>query len=175
MATYFNKITAEQAALIAESPLFFVASGADGYSCGPNGEGPINLSPKSGSPLHVINENVVAYLDYVGSGNETARHAGTGGPATFMVCSFSEQNAAIVKLYGHAKIFALEDYEYSARLLELTASELALPERQIVELEVVSTITSCGYGVPIMSFVSDRTTQDRGRDFKQGKSASSVR
>ena len=75
MATYFRAITDEQAALIRNAHLFFVASADPSLGEGPEGVGPVNLSPKGGVPLHVLSPNKVAYLDYKGSGNETARHA----------------------------------------------------------------------------------------------------
>lgn len=166
MATFYEAITAEQAVLIRESPLFFVASGANDLSPGPGGAGPINLSPKGGTPLHIIENDRVAYLDYTGSGNETARHASTGGPVTLMVCSFSEQDAAIVKLFGHARLFATGEYEFSELLLGAPFSDIALPQRQIVEVMIDRTVTSCGYGVPLMDFVAERTTGNRGRKYK---------
>ncbi|PKB66435.1 MAG: hypothetical protein BZY81_07190 [SAR202 cluster bacterium Io17-Chloro-G4] len=88
MATWDDHITEEQANLIKECALFFVATADPELKSGSNGEGAINMSPKGGVPLHVIGPNRIAYLDYVGSGNETARHSNNGGPITVMVCSF---------------------------------------------------------------------------------------
>ena len=88
MATYYTFITDEQAALIENAPLFFVATADPNLENGPDGTGALNLSPKGGTPLHILTPNRVAYLDYPGSGNETARHAISGGPITIMVCSF---------------------------------------------------------------------------------------
>jgi len=75
MSTPFDHIKPEQAELIRSSPVSFVASVADDLSKGPDGQGPVNLSPKGGSPLHVIGPNRVAYVGYTASGNETSRHA----------------------------------------------------------------------------------------------------
>jgi hypothetical protein len=38
--------------------------------------------------------------------------------------------------------------------------------RQVIVLDVESTMTSCGYGVPIMEFKRHRTKDDRGRRYK---------
>ena len=38
-----------------------------------------HVSPKGGAPLHILGRDHVAYLDYLGSGNETARHSLAGG------------------------------------------------------------------------------------------------
>ncbi len=102
MASYYASITEEQAALIRGAPLFFVATADPHLASGPHGSGPVNLSPKGNIPLHILSPNRVAFLDYVGSGNETARHSLAGGPITVMVCAFEAEHAAIVRLYGTA-------------------------------------------------------------------------
>src|SRR5512139_2375587 len=104
MATYYTSITDEQAVLIHSAPVFFVASVDPALTKGPGEVGPVNLSPKGGVKLHLINRNRVAYLDYPGSGDETARHAQANGPITIMLCSFEESDAAIVKLFGTATV-----------------------------------------------------------------------
>ncbi len=166
MARSNPHITDEQAALIESSPLFFVATADPGLASGPDAIGPVNLSPKGGVPLHVLGPTRVAYLDYMGSGNETARHTTEGGPITVMVCSFEEENAAIVRLYGTASATPLEQSPLASLLAEQPAAELKLRERQVIEVEVDRTVTSCGFGVPVMSFVRERTVDNRGRRFK---------
>jgi hypothetical protein len=170
MATYYPSITAEQAELIRTSPLFFVATADPQLAPGPHGVGPVNLSPKGGVPLHILTPNRVAYLDYVGSGNETARHSAAGGPITVMVCSFDEADAAIVRLYGRARVTPLADSPLAELLLQHSTEELKLPQRQVVEIEVERTATSCGYGVPAMAFVRERRVEDRGRRYKDRRS-----
>ena len=162
-------ITEEQAALIRASKVFFVASAAPGLSDGLDGQGPVNLSPKGGVPLHVIDPRRVAFLDYAGSGNETARHALAGGPITLMVMSMDGEDAAIVRLYGHARVVPIEQSELTERLLAAPADDLELPARQVIDVQVEHTTTSCGYGVPVFEFVRDRTRSERGRRFKDGR------
>ena len=167
MGTSFSQITAEQAALIRASKVFFVASVAEDLSTGPDGQGPVNLSPKGGVPLHVIDPNRVAYLDYTGSGNQTARHALSGGPVTLMVMSMDGDNAAIVRIYGRATVMAVEDSPLADRLLADPAVSIELPVRQVVDVAVSGTQTSCGYGVPVFDYVGQRVRAQRGRRFKQ--------
>jgi len=164
MATYHSSITDEQATLIHSAPLFFVASVDPDLTKGPGDVGPVNLSPKGGVQLHVINPNRVAYLDYPGSGDETARHAAVNGPITIMICSFDE-NAAIVKLFGRAIVTPFKESPLAEVLAQQSTSELKAP-RQVIEVEIERTITSCGYGVPVMSFVRERRRDDRGRKYK---------
>ena len=54
-------------------------------------------------------------------------------------------------------------------------AEIRLPERQVIEVEIDRTMTSCGYGVPVMSFVQDRTLANRGREYKESRSLAQVR
>jgi predicted pyridoxine 5'-phosphate oxidase superfamily flavin-nucleotide-binding protein len=164
MAVQFTEITPEQAELIQNSPLFFVATAAPDEATA--GLGPINLSPKGGGPLLVIDPSRVAYLDFAGSGNETARHSIAGSPITIMVCSFDEEQAAIVRLYGRAAVQSLEASPYSAELQALHQGSGLTRMRQIVEVTVEQTITSCGYGVPALELVRERDKSDRGRKYK---------
>jgi hypothetical protein len=162
---YHSSITDEQAELIRQSRVFFVATADPGLAGGPHGIGPVNLSPRGGVPLHILSPQRVAFLDYPGSGNETARHSAAGGPITLMVCSFESNNAAIVRLYGRARATRIEDSPLAQALLERVAPELKSP-RQVIEVDIESTATSCGYGVPVMAYVRERGAADRGRRYK---------
>jgi hypothetical protein len=166
MATHFDRITDEQAVLIRDAPVFFVASVSPDLSKGAQGQGPVNLSPKGGSPLHVIDPHRVAYLDYTGSGNETGRHALAGGPITVMVMSMDGQDAAVVRLFGRATVCPVDTSPLRDLLLGSPAASIELPVRQAVDIAVESTVTSCGYGVPVFEFVSQRVRAKRGRRYK---------
>lgn len=168
MGSQYDTITPEQVALIESAHLFFVASVDPSLGEGPHGIGPLNVSPKGATKLCVLSPTRVAYLDYPGSGNETARHAEAGGPVTVLAMSFGAEDAAIVRLYGQAEIVPAEgDHPALATL----APDLAKKPRQIVEIEVTKTQTSCGYGVPILDYVGERTRAGRGRRFKGPKQA----
>ncbi len=169
MANYYVSITAEQAALIQSAPLFFVASVDSDLTKGSGGAGPVNLSPKGGVRLHILSPTRVAYLDYPGSGNETARHAAAGGPITIMVCSFDAEDAAIVRLFGKATVTPFAESPLAEVLAQESTSELKAP-RQVIEIEIEQTMTSCGYGVPVMTLVRERRSADRGRKYKDARS-----
>ena len=166
IATYHDAITPEQAALIRDSKLFFVASVAPDLADGPHGQGPVNVSPKGATPLHVIDEHRVAYLHFQGSGNETARHAEAGGPVTVMVMSMDAEDAAIVRLYGRARAMPIDESDLREQLTADEAAELGLPGVQAIEVTVERTQTSCGYGVPVFEYLGERTRAQRGRRFK---------
>ena len=59
----------------------------------------MNLSPKGMDSFRVLGPTSVAYLDNVGSGNETAAHVLENGRITFMFCAF-EGSPLILRLYG---------------------------------------------------------------------------
>lgn len=166
MATFYPSITDEQAALIHNAPLFFVATADPELAPGPHGVGPVNVSPKGGVSLHILDPNRVAFLDYVGSGNETARHSLAGGPITVMVCSFEDDQAAIIRLYGTAQVTPI-DQSPLAELLRETNTASPAVARYVIEVAIEQTMTSCGYGVPVMSFVRNRRTVDRGTRYKR--------
>jgi hypothetical protein len=167
VASHFPALTDAQIALIAKAPLFFVATADPAQANGPHGIGAVNVSPKGGVPLLIVSPNRVAFLDYPGSGNETARHAQAGSPVTLMVCSFDVADAAIVRLYGRATVQPLHDSPYAEALLNDDRRGPTLNVRQVIVLDVESTMTSCGYGVPVMEFVRHRAATDRGRRYKE--------
>jgi len=167
MATYHPSITDEQAELIRNAALFFVASADPALARGGHDVGPVNVSAKGGVPLHILGPNRVAYLDYRGSGNETARHCTAGGPITVMISSFEAENAATVRLFGKATVTPLADSPLAALLLQHPARELKGAARQVIEIQIDNTMTSCGYGVPVMELVRDRRVIDRGRRYKE--------
>ena len=172
MGTFYNKITEKQAALIRESKIFFVGStamSAPEGSAHPDHAGPVNISPKGGVSLEIIDDNTVAFLDFPGSGNETAKHAMAGGDLTVMVMSHGADDAAIVRLYGKARVLKIDKSPLAQRLVETSTSKIFLRPRQIIEVSIYKTQTSCGYGVPILEFVRDRDNDAKGRRFKDPK------
>ena len=171
MASYYASITDEQGALIRAARLFFVATADARLRAGSNGVGPVNVSPKGGVPLHILSPNRVAYLDYRGSGNETARHCAMGGPITLMVCSFEPEDAAIVRLFGTATVTPLALSPLADLMLQQPARELTGSARQVIEIQIERTMTSCGYGTPVMAYVRDRRVADRGRRYKDPNAA----
>lgn len=166
----YDRITPAQAELLRNTRLFFVASVTPDLAPGPDGEGAVNLSPKGGVDLHVLDEHHVAYLDFPGSGNETARHAAVGGPLTLMAMSMDAEDAAIVRLYGQATITPAADLPEDDPLLDAPESPLKHP-RQVITITVEATQTSCGYGVPVYEFVSQRPQAGRGRRYKEPRQA----
>ncbi len=156
MAKYFKTIDRKLKDFIESQAVFFVATAGEG--------GRINLSPKGMDSLRVLSEKRVAWLNLTGSGNETAAHLLENSRMTLMFCAFGE-NPLILRLYGHAIIYHPRDKEWS----DLIAVFPTIPgARQIIDLQIDSLQTSCGWAVPFMTFNEERTQLEAWAE-KQGE------
>ncbi len=72
---------------------------------------------------------------------------------TLMVMSMSQTDAAVVRLFGSATVTDIDASPLRDLVLSAIADEIALPPRQVIEVKVDGTETSCGYGVPIYEYV----------------------
>jgi predicted pyridoxine 5'-phosphate oxidase superfamily flavin-nucleotide-binding protein len=155
MASWYDHIDDERRAFIERQHLFFVATASadpdDGYP---------NLSPKGRNLLRVLGPNLVGYVDYPGSGNETARHTGAdGGKITIMLTSF-DATAGTVRLYGRGRAVDL-DHPDLRRYRDAFRDDFHPYVRQAFFVEVEKVQTSCGYSIPRMTYVSERDTLDK--------------
>lgn len=146
MADFFDSLTDDHIAMIAQQPVFFVATAADGAR--------INLSPKGYDAFRVLSPTRVAYLDLGGSGNETHAHLAADGRITVMFCNF-QQPALILRIYGKGTPVLPQDDAW-----EQLASEFTLlpGTRQIFVIQIQSVQSSCGWGVPLMDLQEERQT-----------------
>ena len=119
-------------------------------------DGHVNISPKGirGS-FAVLGERRVAYVDYTGSGIETVAHLRENGRITLMFCAF-EGPPKIVRLHGLGEAVLPED----PRFPELFGVFDAMPAhgvRSIIVVDVDRVSDSCGYAVPFLDYVGERT------------------
>lgn len=156
MGRVYDSIGADLQAFIEAQHVFFVASAPTG----PGGH--VNLSPKGMETFRVLGPNHVAYLDLIGSGNETAAHLVQNGRITFMFCAF-EGKPSILRIYGQGRVVAPDSPEWA----DLSLRFPAFPGmRQIILAEVRRVQTSCGYGVPLMKYAADRDALPRWAEAK---------
>ena len=154
MGRSFESLSPALADAVRAAPLFFVATAplaADGH---------VNLSPKGGDTLRVLDERTVAYLDLTGSGVETIAHLRENGRITLMVCAFSGA-PQIVRLYGRGEVVRPGDDGYEAladRFPDL------LGARAVIRVAVERVGSSCGYAVPLMTYEGERTRLDEWAD-----------
>jgi hypothetical protein len=152
MATQYSRIEPAHAAFIQQQHIFFTASAA------PTGR--VNVSPRGADAFRVLDPNAVAYLDETGSGNETAAHLRASGRLTIMFCGF-ETAPMILRLYGLGRAHPRGTPEYDALLKTAYDSVEPPGARQIIRLDVEMVQTSCGYGVPLFDYKSERLTLRR--------------
>ena len=146
MADFFDALSERHSAMIAQQPVFFVATAAQ--------DARINLSPKGYDCLRILSPTRVAWLDLGGSGNETNAHLLADGRITLMFCNF-QPPAQVLRIYGRGQPVVPWDREWE----DLAAHFTMLPgTRQIFDIAVEGVMTSCGYGVPLMSLERERPT-----------------
>lgn len=144
MGKQFSELSSKHIEFIAEQKIYFVGTAA--------ATGSVNLSPKGGDSLRVINPNKIAWLNLTGSGNESASHILKNDRMTLMFCAF-EGSPLILRAYGKAKMLHKKDPDwevYSALFPESVAA------RQIFILDINLVQSSCGMSVPYFTFDGDR-------------------
>jgi hypothetical protein len=146
MADFFDELSEAHRAMIARQPVFFAATAAEG--------GRINVSPKGYDVFRILSPRRVAWLDLAGSGNETNAHLLADGRITLMFCNF-QQPAQVLRIYGKGTPIVPWDKEWD----DLAPHFTMLPgTRQIFDIAVEEVMTSCGYGVPLMTLERQRPT-----------------
>jgi hypothetical protein len=149
MGKSFAHLEPSHREFILKQKIFFNASADAG--------GHVNVSPRDGKSLRVLDESSVAYLDLTGSGNETAAHLRSNGRLTLMFCAF-EGAPMLLRLYGTGRVVRRASTEYAALLREQFGGVEPPGARQMVVLKVELVQTSCGYNVPLFDFAGERET-----------------
>ncbi len=150
MAQIFDSLTTEILSFIEKQKMFFI-------STAPTSEGEVNVSPKGYDTLRIINENRIIYLDYYGSGNETANHINENNRVTFMWCSFEEE-PVILRAYGRGRVLAKETADFDGIYEEYFSEYPQKLVRQIFDVDIHKVQTSCGWAVPYMEYKGERRT-----------------
>lgn len=146
MGRTYDELTDETVEWMARQHLFFVATAPSGP------DGHVNLSPKGYDTFRVLDPRTVAYLDLTGSGVETVAHLRDNGRIVVMFCAF-EGPPRVLRLHGHGEVVGPGSESFD-ELLAGSAPQLGV--RGVVRIHLDRISTTCGYGVPLMSFVEDR-------------------
>lgn len=144
-------IDSEMVEWLQGQPVFFVATAPLA------GEGHVNCSPKGGDALRVLGPMEAAYLDYTGSGAETAAHLRENGRIVLMFCAF-QGKPNIVRLHGVGDVVTPGHADWERLEPLFTYNPGA---RAIVRVKVTRVSTSCGFSVPLMQYEADRDVLDR--------------
>jgi hypothetical protein len=136
---------------VLRQPVFFVATAAT--------EGRVNLSPKGmKGTFTVLGPNRVAYLDYTGSGVETIAHLRDNGRITLMFCAFTGP-PNVVRLHGRGESVLPEDPRF-AELYATFGVDAGHGLRSVIVVDVDRVSDSCGFAVPLLDYVGERTLLD---------------
>ena len=152
MGKFFDEISANHKAFIQKQKIFFTASAPL------NADGHVNLSPKGLDCFRVLSPNRVAYMDIIGSGNETSAHLLENGRLTIMFCAF-EGPPNILRLYGKGYTVLPSHDEWKGLVPYF---KLQLATRQIFVVDVHKVQTSCGFSVPYYEYTGERTKPSNG-------------
>ena len=146
MGKFSDSILDQHKEFIEKQKMFFVGTAplsADGH---------VNLSPKGLDSFRVLSPTLVAYMDLVGSGNETSAHITENGRITFMFCAF-DGPPNILRLYGTGRTVLPSDTEWAALSPHF---EIELSTRQIIVAYIHKVQTSCGFSVPLYDYTGER-------------------
>lgn len=157
MGTQFDALSDQHIAFIGKQHLFFTGT------AGPKGK--VNISPKGMDSLCVLGPNRILWLNFTGSGNETAGHLAQNNRMTLMWCSFTKQ-PIILRAYGTARTIHPRDTDW-AEFAGHFPQDLGM--RQIYDMSIDMVQKSCGYAVPYFDHAGDRDTlkswaRDKGED-----------
>jgi len=150
MAKNYDRLTEELKQFIHQQKMFFVGTA-------PVGEGEVHIAPKGYDILRILNDNHIVYLDYYGSGNDTAKHLAENGKITLMWCGF-ESEPCILKAFGKGEIISKGTDEFARLLKTFFPDYDEAIVRQLFSVNIHAVMTSCGYGVPLMKYEGDRKT-----------------
>lgn len=146
MGKDYEYITDNNRDFIKNQRLFFVSTAPL------DADSRINLSPKGFDCFRILSPTRVGYLDIAGSGNETSAHLLENGRITFMFCAF-EGAPKILRLYGKGYTVLPGDDEWGVLAKEFT---LLPATRQIIVADIFNVKSSCGFGVPLYEYSSER-------------------
>jgi Pyridoxamine 5'-phosphate oxidase len=152
MADQFPDLSEKLQDFIARQQVFFTGSAA--------GTGRVNISPRPMGCFRILDKSTVAYLDLIGSGNETAAHLRLTPRLTMMFCAFSGA-PQILRLYGCGQTHTKGTDTFDTLLTDHFDNSAPRNARQIVVLDIDLVQTSCGYGVPLFDYRGERQSLSR--------------
>ncbi len=113
----------------------------------------VNLSPKGYDSIHVIDPSTLYMMDYLGSGNRTARDINENGEITILFNAFEKQ-PKILRCFCKGELIRKADDEFIQASSCFTENIQAI--RQFFKLKIYAVESSCGMGVPIMQYKQER-------------------
>jgi len=156
MGKQYSKLNDFDVEFIKQQQLFYIAS------CS-NHE--VNLSPRGYQSLHVEDANTLYMIDYLGSGNRTARDIGEDGEVTLVFNAFHGA-PKILRCFCKGEVILKDDDKFENISKNFTEDMNGI--RQMFIFKIYAVETSCGAGVPLMDYKEERP-QVRNFALKQYK------
>lgn len=144
MGKQYNILSQADINFIQEQKLFYIAS-CSGHE--------VNLSPKGYESIHVVDASVLYMIDYLGSGNRTARDINENGKITLLFNAF-EGDPKILRCFCKGEVIQKHDKGFASVMALFKEDPKAI--RQIFKLNIYAVESSCGMGVPIMRYEQER-------------------
>jgi hypothetical protein len=144
----YSEIDEALSKFIEMQAMFFVATAplaANGH---------VNLSPKGLDSFRILAPRTVAYLDIFGSGVETIAHLRENARIVLMFCAF-QGPTKVLRLHGRGRVVEPHEADFPQLQCHFPVYE---GTRAVILVEVTRISDSCGYGVPLLRFESQRPT-----------------
>ena len=145
MGKRYDSLSEQDKEFIKAQKMFFIASASNG--------GEVNLSPRGYDVFRILGDNEVIFLDYVGSGNRTARDINADGEVTVVFCAF-EGSAKILRLFCKGEVIDKENTEARSHYAGTNFEGM----RQFIKLRIYCVESSCGMSVPFFEYKGERDT-----------------
>lgn len=144
MGKQYKSLSKADIGFIKEQKLFYIASASSHE---------VNLSPKGYESIYIADPKTLLMLDYLGSGNRTARDISEDGEVTILFNAF-ENTPKILRCFCKGEIIAKDDpdFETAGTLFKEDLNAI----RQIFRFKVYAVESSCGMGVPLMQYKKER-------------------
>lgn len=157
MAVYYDEIPLKLFEWILKQQMFWVATAAL------QGDGHVNVSPKgTAGCFHIESPTRVWYEDLTGSGIETIAHMREpgNGRITILFNAF-EGPPRILRFWGKGTVHEFGTPEYNEYI---PPSNRKAGSRAIIVIDIHKVGTSCGFGVPLYKYETQRTILERWCD-----------
>jgi len=145
MGKQYKKLSLQDKKFIQKQNLFYIASAS---------KHEVNLSPRGYDSLYIQDEKTLYMVDYLGSGNRTARDINEDGEITLLFNAF-EGAPKILRCFCKGEVFAQGSEAYQEASVHFDVDLNGI--RQIFKFSIYAVESSCGMGVPEMEFKKERS------------------
>ena len=148
MATNYDKLSDRFIDFINAQKIFFVGTA-------PSGDDDVHIAPKGYETLKIVDHTNLVYLDYYGSGNDTAKDLAGNNKITLMWCSF-DREPLLLRAFGQGVTVSKGMEDFNNLMKQYFDSYPREIVRQLFKIKITRVMTSCGDGVPLMKFEGER-------------------